>query len=118
MAFRLTQDADIDRTHLLEEVEIAPKRLVELFGPPAKADDYKVSGQYAFTDGDGNVFTVYDWKATTLFAKQEYEPSQIVGVPTPEEFWSKADLELFSIGGRQGKGDVAKFKEWLLEQVK
>jgi hypothetical protein len=45
-------------------LEMIPKLLVERFGQPSPGDGNKVSGLFAFSNGDGVVFTVYDWKLT------------------------------------------------------
>jgi hypothetical protein len=113
--FQLTPDADANGTCFLTEVELPPKRLVDRFGPPSEGDDYKVSGTYSFMDEAGNVFTVYDWKCTSLF-EDIVEPGDDPGVPTPAEFWASAFPEELHIGGHEGKGDVEAFKRWLLEQ--
>lgn len=113
--FRLTPDANTDRTHQLETAMIPPRRLVAVFGRPGDGDEYKVSGEYVFTGPKGEVFTVYDWKATSLFDDyvSEGEENEL---PTPEDFWGNWNPEEFHIGGRSARR-VAAFKKWLLARV-
>jgi hypothetical protein len=114
-AFKLDPEADTNGTHGQGEITIPPKRMVDVFGPPGDCDGYKVSGKYVFTDQAGNVFTVYDWKATTLFdgGQEEGEESAL---PTPEEFWGNWNPDVLHIGGRE-TGDLDAFKRWLAEQI-
>ena len=86
-----------------------------MFGPPPEGDGYKVSGNYVLTDDAGNVFTVYDWKATSLFDDDAGEGGW-PGPPTPEEFWANRNRATLHIGGRKGKGFEA-FRRWLLERT-
>ena len=80
-AYYLAPDADTNWTCRLDEIRVAPRRLVAVFGPPAKVDGYKVSGEYVFSDAAGSVFTVYDWKSTTLY--EDYVVNCVAGIPTP-----------------------------------
>lgn len=113
--FKLAPNARLGGTYFRDRIMVSPKRLVEVFGPPLGGDGYKVSGTYAFTDEAGHVFTVYDWKETSLFddGLREGEESS---APTPEEFWGNWNPEVLHIGGRDA-GDVEAFKQWLTEQL-
>jgi hypothetical protein len=113
--FRLDQDAKIDGTHLIGEITLIPRRLVDHFGPPAELDGYKVSGKYSFIDHVGRVYTLCDWKATSLYddASREGEESSAL---TPEEFWGNENPDELQIGGRDDC-DVEAFKCWLTEHV-
>ena len=113
--FQHAPAADAHRTSHRGEIKIEPKRLVDEFGPPGEGDGYKVSGIYAFTDDAGNVYTLYDWKATSLY-DDALEPGEESFVTTPEEFWGNWNPETLNIGGRDGC-DVEAFKSWLREQV-
>jgi hypothetical protein len=104
--FKLNQDADITGTCRQSEITVAPARLIEKFGKPISSDEYKVSGDYVFEDEDGFVFTVYDWKATTLYSP-EYGY-------TPSHFWSLTTPMEFNIGGHKSAFD---FVDWLKKQV-
>tara|TARA_Y100001938_G_scaffold143413_1_gene216134 strand:- start:644 stop:964 length:321 start_codon:yes stop_codon:yes gene_type:complete len=104
--FKLNQDANVTGTHRQSEIRVAPARLIEKFGTPIESDGYKVSGEYVFEDDEGYVFTVYDWKATTL-----YSPDYGM---TPEYFWSQTTPTDFNIGGHKYAGE---FVEWLKKEV-
>lgn len=117
--FRLTPDADTAGTSRVDSVEVPPAFLVGRFGPPGPGtDDGKVSGEYVFTGPGGDVFTVHDWKATTLFA------GDADGWPTPEEFWADPEPWEFTIGGFGEDNEdglnlaATAFREWLLEQYR
>ena len=93
---------------LIDEVSVAPATLVAVFGKPGKADEYKVSGEYAFkSDKTNESFRIYDWKVTTLYYG-ENEPN----TPTPEEFWLSEEPHDFHIGG-PGRLDMASIREAL-----
>jgi hypothetical protein len=109
--FTLTPDADIDRTHKIGQIVLVARQLVDRFGPPGEADGYKVSGEYRFEDSQGRVYTVYDWKETTLFDDGVEEGDEL-SAPTPEEFWGNENPATFQIGGR-ADNDVEAFKNWL-----
>ena len=104
--FTLNQNADTNGTHRQSEIEVAPARLIEVFGQPIACDGYKVSGEYVFENQEGDVFTLYDWKATTLYCPD-------YGV-TPSDFWSQTCRRDFNIGGHKSAGD---FVGWLKKQV-
>lgn len=54
-------------TSLMGYIQASYKDLVKLFGPPKKADNYKVSTEWIVEDESGNVATIYDWKSTNLY---------------------------------------------------
>ena len=108
--FRRDQSADINQTHLIVRIDLAPLFLVEVFGPPSEADRYKISGIYTFiSEKKDLIFTVYDWKSTNLF-------DEVQNAPSPKEFWASAKPAELSIGGK-GK-DATKFKIWLMQKYK
>ena len=109
--FRLDPSADVNGTSLLTWFECPPVCLLELFGKPAEGDGHKVSGEYVFTNDKGDVFTLYDWKMTTLFWGEES------GSPTPDEFWIGEDPEQLCVGGRPGSNPDA-FLEWVVRRHK
>jgi hypothetical protein len=113
--FRLSPEADTNETFGHGEILLAPARLVARFGPPSEGDGYKVSGCYSFSDDAGNVYTVYDWKNTSLFDDQ-LQAGQKSAFPGPRAFWAGEKKVSLKIGGRSG-GDVEAFKEWLLAKV-
>ena len=113
--FTPNQAADVNGTYNIGKILVPPKRMVELFGRPREVDGYKVSGSYTFTDERGNVFTVYDWKVTSLYF-DAFEDGQESSLPSPEEFWDLETPEELMVGGKDGF-DVASFKRWLLQLV-
>jgi hypothetical protein len=107
MHFILDIEAEITGTAWADDVEVAPAVLVQVFGaPPRRADSYKVSGLYSFVDQRGRVFTVYDWKSTSLWERD---------LPSPLTFWNSRQLQVLSIGSDDE--DVAGFREWLLRET-
>jgi hypothetical protein len=107
--FKLNHEAKSTGTSLKSEVMVAPARLVEVFGEPEEADGYKVSMLYTFEDEDGNVVTLYDWKATTLY-DSGYGPH-----PTT---FRKQELDHdFHIGGKD-PAVAQRFRAWLMKKVK
>ena len=92
-------------TSLVGEIEIKPSRIVEAFGNPDPSDGYKVSGEYVFLSEDEKaVFTLYDWKWTTLY--DETNPF------TPEEFWKHTEKLSLNIGGHSVVA-LPHFKRWI-----
>ena len=104
--FQLDFNANINGTCRQSEINVAPARLIELFGEPGESDGYKVSGEYVFVNEAGDVFTLYDWKYTTLY-NPEY------GVH-PELFWGGTKPVQFNIGGN---GNAADFVKWLSNKI-
>jgi hypothetical protein len=107
--FKLTPEADIIETCCLTIIELPPVFLKEVFGEPSQDSGYKASGCYKFTNGSGELFTVYDWKATTLY----FGPNS--GTSTSEEFWSSEEFDVLHIGGRE-ESNPSKFITWLINQ--
>ena len=104
MSFKPDLNADISDTSLVDAIKVAPAELVRIFGgPPRYFDECKVSGFYSFIDGE-KVFTVYDWKSTSLWED---------GQPTPIVFWKSRRQEELSIGSNCE--DAAEFRSWLLQ---
>ena len=105
-AFALAPDANINGTHLQDSIMVAPQALVAAFGEPGESDGYKVSGEYVFRSDEGEVFTLYDWKMTTL-----YDGANTL---RPHDLWDLESPIEFHIGGNTGAGE---FKEWLQFQL-
>ena len=60
--------ASANGTSLRGEIVASYAVLASLFGAPAEADGYKVSGEWTFRDTEtGAVITLYDWKMTNLY---------------------------------------------------
>lgn len=104
--YRLNQDATVHGTCRQSEIMVSPARLIEKFGQPTDSDGYKVSGEYVFEGQDGDVFTLYDWKYTTL-----YDPEYGI---RPSIFWASTQPVQFNIGGSKSALD---FLEWLKREV-
>lgn len=91
MSIRLDEDADMCGTCKIGEYRISPAILVRAFGEPnSTGDGYKVDAEYLFSDEEGNVYSLYAYKATSLYDAE---------LPTPEAFWQKGSPQEFSIGG-------------------
>ena len=95
MKFRLDQEASIAGSSLKGTFEAKYSDLERVFGKPIKADGYKVSGEWIFRSDEGKIFTVYDWKETSL-----YDPSY----PTVKDFRENTMPATFHVGG-QGNAD-------------
>lgn len=100
--FKVDPNADINGTSLKGYVTANYAKLVELFGESRDSDEYKVSGEWTFSDDEGNVFTLYDWKETSL-----YDSS----LPSVAAFRQQDKAE-FHVGGR---GNAADFIDFLNE---
>jgi hypothetical protein len=93
--------------YLVDEIGVSPQFLVDRFGAPSPGDGIRVSGQYTFRSKEGVVFTIHDYKSTTLWATDE-------GLPTPEAFWRLEESVELSIGARGN--DASEFKKWVLSE--
>jgi hypothetical protein len=97
--FSLTPDAATTGIGGMDEIEVAPARVVEIFGlPPSHGD--------VFCDELGRVFALSDWKATNLYDKS---------LPTPANYWARREPDELTISALDD--DVARFKEWLLSRL-
>ena len=104
--FKLSQDADVNGTHLQGYVTLPPAALVNKFGRGESFDGYKTSGEYSFESEDGEVFTVYDWMSTELYCPDG-------GIPV-DQLWSSWEPFQFNVGG---KSNAIDFIAWLEAQV-
>lgn len=107
--FTLTPYTQIIGTTAITKILLPPKFFLDHFGTPQTDDNYKVSGQYIFTNEKGELFVIYDWKATTLYHGENS------GVSTPEKFWKSYKLEDFLIGGRHNS-NPKDFIKWLVDE--
>ena len=105
--YKLNPEVDASGMDSLTLFEIPPVCLVELCGDISDGDGYKVSRRHVFTSDRGDVFTVYDWKQTTLYHGEGSD------APTPDEFWHSRELKFLRIGGRAGS-NPRPFLKWLL----
>jgi hypothetical protein len=84
---------EVDGSSLKTHIEATYGELVTLLGEPEECDGYKVSGEWAVKDKDGNVCTVYDWKRTRLYD---------FALPSVEVFRAMKYPTTFNIGGHSG----------------
>src|SRR5689334_16608789 len=82
--------ADLVGTCRQGELQIPFSRVVEVFGEPGQADQYKVAFEWAITFADGTIASIYDYKASSL-----YDDDQ----PTPEQMRA-ANFSDWHIGGK------------------
>lgn len=114
MGFKLTNEFR-GGTGLATFVPLAPAAVVRTFGQPGESDEYKVSGEYRFETTSSyyptRIFTLYEYKATSLYAP---------GQPTPGQFWSSEDLYPFHVGAGGGatQTEVDEFVNWLRGKVR
>ena len=104
--FKLDNDANSGGTCLRGHVELVPRRLVEKFGYPSESDSYKSSGEYTFRGEDRDVWTLYDWKSTTLYAPDGIHP---------DELWASDEVFEFHVGGNAPASD---FIDWLEKETR
>ena len=96
-------------TCLQDHVTLLPKSIVSKFGDPEESDGYKVSGEYMFKRKEtGDVYSLYDWKNTSLYDLDLIEPS---------EFWNSTEEYNFHIGSSRNRG-IKSFKRWIIEYTK
>ncbi len=107
--YRLNPHVDTSGTDGLTLFEFPPAGLVELFGEIGDGDGYKISRRHIFTSDRGDVFTIYDWKQTTLYRGSSS------GAPTPDEFWHCRECKTLRVGGRIGS-NPRPFLKWLQAQ--
>ena len=88
--YRLNQDANANGTSLKGHITTTYMQLCSIFGEPVESDEFKVSGEWMFEDEQGNTFTVYDWKSTSLYDSD---------LPSVEDFRSNQNPTTFNIGG-------------------
>jgi hypothetical protein len=94
-------------TSLQEYFTCSYKDIVKRFGPPnTDGDEYKVSTEWVFESDSGEVFTVYDYKETSLYDSEL--PSVATFRNMPEYDWH--------IGARDKIG-AQLFKAWFQSQV-
>lgn len=89
-------------------LQIAPRRLVERFGPPDPGSaDSKVTGTYHFQDDQQRVVQIYDWKATTL-----YDARPDAGHLSVAAFWASDLPQEFSVATATHV-NLPAFAQWL-----
>tara|TARA_R100000329_G_C7522280_1_gene184169 strand:+ start:282 stop:656 length:375 start_codon:yes stop_codon:yes gene_type:complete len=96
-------------TYYIGEIDIVPSKLIAKFGSPMSGDSYKVSGEYVFEGNTGRPITLYDWKWTTLYDKNN--PF------TPSGFWMFDKPIRMNVGGKN-KSDFYDFERWIKHLIK
>jgi hypothetical protein len=104
--FKVDPTADAGGTHLLGELKLPPAFMVKRFGKHDGGDGLRSSGGWTFAGESGEVFTVYEWRCTTL------SNGRGSGSPTVREFWRLSVPIALHIGGRDGT-DWQGFRKWL-----
>ena len=80
--------------HLIEEVSIEPKRLIEIFGEPKSVGCDKSDWEWVLEYEDGEVIYIYDWKIGKNYLG--------------EDGFSLEDITYWHIGGDFGTEKKAK----------
>ena len=91
----------------LGSLDMIPNLLVERFGEPSPVNGYKVSGRFIFADERGNVFSIYDWKMTSLYH------GSTNSALFPDELWSLDEIVPLQMGGLRNQKSLDKFLSWL-----
>ena len=108
MTYRVNRNASVGGTSLRGYYGANYRILVCAFGEPETFDDDcgdgKVSTEWTFEGDDGSVWTLYDWKATTL-----HDPSTV----TPRRFRQRKWYD-WHVGGC---GDPTAFLAWVEQTV-
>ena len=96
-------------THCFDEIALSPASVVRCFGSGDAGDNFKVSRQWAFRKG-ALVFTLYDWKSTSL-----YDPD----LWNSEELWHSEWPFDLHIGSQEPatEEDVEAFATYLREKT-
>lgn len=72
-----TNQRAADGTSLVGDIRANYSDLKALFGEPGDGDGYKVSTEFVIRFVDGEVATIYDWKASDLYEDGAYPVSTI-----------------------------------------
>jgi hypothetical protein len=88
------------------ETALPPAFLVKRFGKHDGGDGLRSSGGWMFVGETGEVFTVYEWRCTTL------SNGRRSGFPTARQFWASWEPVKFHIGGAPDS-DWELFRRWL-----
>jgi len=89
--FKINYDVDIGGCNGQGWIRCNYESLELAFGVPQEADEFKVSGQWAFENKNGEIIILYDWKATNLYDAR---------LPTISAFRARESYP-FHIGAKQ-----------------
>lgn len=96
-------------TSRVDMIPLVYKDIENAFGPPQEGSENKISGEWLFTNEEtGAVFTLYDWKSTSLYDDD---------LPSVEEFRESESQAIFNIGGHKRGSDLSSFKSFLLNRI-
>ena len=87
-------------------ITVNPLKLLKFLGKDYVSDDYKISREW-ICEFNGNVFTVYDWKETSLYDER---------LPSPDAFWSGSEVELH-VGSHLGAPYEHEFVDALMAEL-
>jgi hypothetical protein len=102
--YKRSFEANSNGSYLVGWVKASYIELAELFGEAEEVDENKISGHWRFEDEEGNVFTLYDWKKTSLYDS---------GCPSVREFRQSGRVFTFNIGGKDKTELNSNFMRWL-----
>src|SRR5438445_4732502 len=112
MNYRVDMNADSSETAFHDfTVQATYFDLVRAFGEPALGDGEKISSEWAFVADDGNVFTLYDWKSTNLYAPQDNARPSVRTFQKRMHDWHIGSKDL-------PKGKIAEFQHWAIAQIR
>jgi len=106
MAFRIDREITTRGTRLQTYIAVPFERLLARFGEPRAGDGVNTIHQWVFSDDGGNVFTIYDWKATTMVDRNKLAPGKLRELA--EFRWN--------IGSSPGLS-ADWFKQWLIDET-
>jgi len=81
MAFKLDRSSGTKGVRLQSYLEMPFEDLVARFGEPRCGDGISTLHQWVFSDAAGNVYTVYDCKATTMYDRSLVSPARFRELP-------------------------------------
>ena len=58
-------------------VQVTPNQIKEVYGEGSESDGYKVAWEWIFEDEKGNIFTVYNYKGTSLYDPELSSPEEL-----------------------------------------
>jgi hypothetical protein len=112
--FRLEKESQWAYDHQIGTINLLPKRIVEIFGPPVPnpGEPEKCTGEYVFVADSGRRYSLHDWRETNL--------SEGPHAPSPQEFWSLMEPRELSIGSEDPVDipELEAFQRFLVEMTR
>jgi hypothetical protein len=107
--FRVNPEASVNGTSLAGYFVSSYRVLEAIFGESLESDEYKVSGEWIFENVEtGDVYTLYDWKSTNLYASD---------LPSVEFFRNKKSYEFHIGSNTRSNENVKEFIKFLENKV-